>query len=118
MKTETFKGTIESAYGEVLDTAIKFEGTFEAFENVEEIKTANDWPSNDEVVKFVNDKRKASKRQAAMTAALEAAGIKKPTLEDPKIQFRDMVKILVTSGKSETEARAIASAALNYTPEA
>ncbi len=117
MKQETFKGTIESAYGETLATPLKFEGSFDAFESIDEVKTANDFPSNDEILKFVNDKRKASKRQAAMTATLEAAGIAKPTLEDPKVQYTQMVKILVTNGKSEVEAKAIASAALGYTPE-
>lgn len=114
MQTETYKGTIESAYGNVLDVALKFEGQFEAYTSIDELKTANDMPSNDEIVKFVNDKRKANARQKSMQAALDAAGIAKPTLEDPKVQFTQMVKILVTSGKSDAEARAIASAALGY----
>ena len=117
MKTEKFSGTIENAYGNPLPTAIKFDGSFEAYESIEEIKTANDLPSNDEVVNFVNAKRKASKRQASMTAALEAAGIQKPTLEDPKVQYQQMVKILVTAGKSQAEAEQLAQATLGYTPE-
>jgi len=114
MKNETYKGTIESAYGNILATALKFEGQFEAYETIDELKTANDMPSNDEIVKFVNDKRKANARQKSMQAALDAAGIAKPTLENPEVQFKSMVKILVANGKSETEAKAIASAALGY----
>ena len=117
MVKETFKGTIESAYGETLATALNFEGEFDAFETIDEVKTANDFPSNDEILKFVNDKRKASKRQAAMTATLEAAGIAKPTLENPKVQYAQMVKVLIANGKTEAKAKEIASAALGYTPE-
>ncbi len=38
MKTETFKGTVESAYGKVLPSVVSFTGSFEAVESVTEIE--------------------------------------------------------------------------------
>lgn len=112
MKTEKFSGTMESAYGQPLQKPIKFDGAFEAFDSLDEVKTANEYPSNDELVTFVNNKRKANARQKAMNAALTAAGIEKPTLEDPKVQYQQMVKVLLAAGKSEDDARQAANALL------
>ena len=113
MKTETFKGTIESAYGNPLPSALKFEGTYQAFTTYEEAQAENELPSKDEVVAFINNKRKANERQKSMQAALDAAGITKPTLEDPQFQLKSMIKILVSAGRSEAEATQLAEATLN-----
>jgi hypothetical protein len=115
MKVDTIKGTIETAYGSTLKEPVKYEGQVDLYETVEEIKAANDWPSNDEIVSFVNRNRVANQRAKLMKAALDAAGIQKPTLEDPMEQFKQMVKILVTAGKDETTARTIANTTLGTT---
>ena len=112
MKTETFKGTIESAYGQPLDSPLKFDGSFQAYESYDEAKTANDLPNQDEQLAFTNNKRKANARQKSMQAALDAAGINKPTLEDPQFQLKSMIKILVTAGRSEEAARQLAETTL------
>ena len=112
MKSETFKGTIESAYGNPLPSALKFEGSFEAYESYDEASTANDLPSRDEQLAFVNNKRKANARQKSMQSALDAAGITKPTLEDPQFQLKSMIKILVTAGRSEEAATQLAESTL------
>ena len=114
MNTETFKGTIENAYGQALPTAVKYEGKFEAYSSFDELKAANDLPSNDEILAFINTKRKNNARQAAMNAALTAAGIVKPTLEnDSDLQVKTMVKAMVASGKyNEEQATALAKQAL------
>jgi hypothetical protein len=41
MKTETFEGSVSSAYGEKLG-AVKFSGKFEAFETFDELQKANE----------------------------------------------------------------------------
>ena len=108
MKTESFKGTIATAYNQTLSTPIAFEGTFEAFENIGEVREKNEYPSDEDVVNFVNARNKANARQKAMTAALDAAGIVKPTLEnDADLRFKTMVKTLVAGGKSQAEAEAL-----------
>lgn len=96
MTTEKFSGTIENAYGKPLSKPVNFEGEYEAYENIDEIRAANDFPSNDDVVDYVNNKRKASARQKSMQAALEAAGYEKPTLEtDEDLQIATIVKALL-----------------------
>lgn len=112
MKSETFKGTIESAYGNPLATALKFEGSFDAYESYDEAATANDLPSRDEQLAFTNNKRKANARQKSMQAALDTAGISKPTLEDPQVQLKTIIKALVASGRSESEATQLAETTL------
>jgi hypothetical protein len=112
MKSETFKGTIESAYGNPLPEALKFSGAFDAYETYEEVAAANDLPKNSEILDFVNNKRKANARQKSMQEVLTAAGINKPTLEDPQFQLKSMIKILVTAGRSEAEATQLAEATL------
>jgi hypothetical protein len=118
MKKVTFDGTMENAYGKQLPTPIPFNGSYDAFENYEEVKSANELPSNDEVLAFVNNKKKANARQKAMQAALEAAGIEKPTLENDKdLQWKTMYKSLIASGKyTEEKARELTSDMLDYTP--
>lgn len=114
MKSETFKGTIESAYGSPLPSALKFEGSFDAYESYSEAQAANDLPSQDEQLTFTNNKRKANARQKSMQAALDAAGITKPTLEDPQVQLKTIIKALVASGRSEVDATAVAEATLGF----
>jgi len=114
MKTETFGGTIETAHGTKLDIPIKFTGSFEAYENLDEVRSANDFPNDESILDFVNNKRKANARQQSMTASLEAAGIVKPTLEtDENLQLQQMVKVYMARGKSREVAEKLAAAALS-----
>lgn len=113
MKTETFEATAEQAYGKKLDTPVKYSGTFEKYESINEVRNANDMLKDDEVVKVRNAERKSTARQAALTAALDLAGIVKPTIEnDEQLRLVKMYDILIAAKKSDAEARAIASATL------
>jgi hypothetical protein len=74
------------------------------------VNEKNEYPKDSEIVTFVNARRKASARQKAMQAAVDAAGIVKPTLEnDAQLRLKNIAKSLVAGGKSEAEAREIAS---------
>lgn len=114
MKTVEVKGTIESAYGKPVTEygkqPIPYAGTVENYETIEEIKTANDWPSNDEILSIVNQRKTAAGRAKAIKAALDAAGIEKPTLEDKDEAVKATVKILMAQGKDEATARQLAEA--------
>lgn len=113
MKTETFEAVAEQAYQRKLPTPIKYAGSFTAYENIGEVKAANDFPNDDEVVAIRNGQRKAAARAAAWSKALEDNGIAKPTLEtDEQMRLREMYKIFRASGKSHDEARNLASSAL------
>jgi hypothetical protein len=110
-KTTTFKGVIENAYGKPLPTPVKYAGDFQELVKGDEIP-AKEVPDADELLTYANNKRKANARQKSMQSALTAAGIEKPTLENPEEQFKQMVKILVTAGKTEEDARQMANANL------
>ncbi len=112
MKQEKFSGKMENAYGKVLPSALPFSGTFEAFENVDEVRSASEFPDDKEIVAWANAKRKASERQKSMNAALEAAGISKPTLEDPQVQLATIIKALRAAGRSEDDAISLAETTL------
>lgn len=113
MKQETLEGVIESAYGSKLAKPVDYKGVFDAYENHAEIVAANDLPSHDEVVSFRNQQRRAAARQRLMQVALDAAGVQKPTLENsPDLRYKSIYDALIASGKSASEAEAIAKAAL------
>ncbi len=114
MKTETLTGTIESAYGKKLDAPVKYSGTFEAYENVGEVRSASDMPSDDEVVSFRNTQKRNNTRQRLMQEALDKAGIVKPTFENSEeLRYKNIYDALIAAGKSVTEAETIARAALS-----
>ena len=112
MKTETFSGTVESAYGKVLPSPVKFSGSFEAFESFAEVQAAKEEPSNDDIVTIVNAKRKAAARATATTEALQAAGIAKPDPNSPEVMRANTIKTLMKLHNiSEAVATQILSAA-------
>ena len=123
-KTVKFDGAMANAYGTALKDAtykdgfspveqIAFRGTFEEVLNFEDIPKDEKLDEKD-ILKVVNDARKANARQKAMQDALDNAGVVKPTLESsPELQLRNMVKSLVASGKyTEETATQFAKAAL------
>jgi esterase/lipase superfamily enzyme len=108
-----FDGVMENAYGSRLESPIAFNGSYDHVLNFEDIPR-NEQLSEADILKVVNDARKANARQKAMQKALDDAGIVKPTLESsPELQLRNMVKSLVASGKyTEEQATTFAKAAL------
>ena len=116
MKSTTFEGVIENAYGKKLDAPITFSATFDAYENHDEVVAEKDELKPQEVVDFRNAQKKANARQKAMQVALDAAGVVKPTLEnDSQLRLRKMYDIFVANGSSHDEARTNAATALNLT---
>src|SRR5262245_4584274 len=120
MKTETFKGTITSAYGKDLQKdlgrkPIAFSGSFEAFESYAELSASpKEMPTEQEIVDFVNASRKATARTQATTKALDEAGISKPKANDPQVIHANMVKNLVLNGKKEEKAIELVNGLLGY----
>lgn len=127
MKTEKFSGVIENAHGKPLHelqlkegsavlekgAKLKYDAEYDAFENADEVRAKNAWPKDADIVKMVNAQAKANARQKAMTAAQDAAGIIKPTLEnDDQLKLRKMYDIFIAAKNTPAEARAKASAAL------
>jgi 2,4-dienoyl-CoA reductase-like NADH-dependent reductase (Old Yellow Enzyme family) len=107
MKTEKFDGSVSSAYGEKLPKPVKFDGTYEAFESFTELQAANEIPSNDDIVDFVNTRRKNNERQKAMTAALEAQNIFKPDPNDPVVAAQTMIRNLEKMENMKADQKAM-----------
>lgn len=126
MKTKKVSGKAAAAYGKplhVLDnesgtklpigTEIAFAGTYTEYGSAGELRDAGQWPPDDKIVMWYNASARNNARNKAQTAAFEAAGIIKPTIEnDPMLRLRDMMKILMASGQTEDEARDNAAAML------
>lgn len=112
MKTEKFTINIDTAYGKKLETPIRnVPVSYEAFVDMAEVKEKNAFPSDAEVVKYLNAKEKASARAKATTAALEAAGIEKPTLESSaELRWKNIFNALVAGKVDEDTAREQANA--------
>ena len=110
MKKQTQKAETKTAYGQTLPSPITFDFSWDEYENGAELTTANDVLTVDEQVKVRNVERKTKARQAALTAALDAAGVIKPTIEnDEQVRLATMTKVLVAAGRSEDAARAEAA---------
>jgi len=112
MITKQISGDIGTAYGKAVEPALRYEGVVELFETVEEAKAKNAWPSDKEILKSVNAGATQDATSAARKAALDAAGIKAPTAEDPEVAFKVLVKTLIAQGKTQDKAEQLAKAML------
>lgn len=132
MRTDSFKGKMSSWFGQDVKPPIAFSGTYEAFgpsepsstsqfteadwaATVEEIRAANRYPSNEDIAGLVNDKNLAKARAAKMQVVANAAGLEKPTLEDPQIALKGFIKILEAQKIPYEEAVQRAEAAIGVT---
>jgi hypothetical protein len=113
MTTKTISGSIETAYGKTLDTPLAYSGEATQYDSVQEAKDAGVWPSEKEVLKSVNADAVQSATASARKAALDAAGIKPPTAEDPDVAFKILVKTMLAQGKSQDVAEQLAKQMLS-----
>lgn len=110
-KTVTKQAKIETFNSQTLPEPIVFSFTVVELEKGDAIPDS-ERPDEDDLRTYVNTKRTSKARAKAQNDALEAAGIQKPTLEDPDFRLKQMVKILVASGMDETTANVTAKTAL------
>jgi hypothetical protein len=115
MTTKTISGSIETAYGKTLDTPLAYSGEATQYDSVQEAKDkdAGVWPSEKEVLKSVNADAVQSATASARKSALDAAGIKPPTAEDPDVAFKILVKTMLAQGKSQDVAEQLAKQMLS-----
>jgi hypothetical protein len=119
MKQLTATSEAATAYGKKLETPINYGYGWGAFESKEEAIAASAWLSDDDILKVVNIDRQANARQKALQAALDAAGIVRPTEEnDDQLRLRNMFKTLMSSKRyTEERAREVAADTLGLTWE-
>ena len=108
-KNVTKQAEVKTFNGQTLPEAISFSYEYEELQKGDEIP-AKEIPDEDDLRTYVNTKRNSAARAKAQNDALNAAGIQKPTLEDPDFRLKQMVKLLVANGldaaTAETTARA------------
>jgi hypothetical protein len=106
--------TATTAYGKTLETPIPYSFNWTEYADGASLAAAGDGLSIEEQVKVRNVERKSKARQAALTAALDAAGIVKPDIKnDEQLRLKEFVKVLMSSGKyTDEQARALASSTL------
>lgn len=114
MTKKTATSEAKTAYGKTLETPVAYSYDWEIYDTFAELVAAKDELTNDEQVKVRNVEHQSNARQKALTAALDAAGIEKPTLEnDEQLRLKEMFKVLMSSKKyTEDAARAMASSTL------
>jgi hypothetical protein len=90
---------------------VPFSFTWRIYETIEEMQAAGASMTAKQQLKAVNAANKQTARQAALTAALDAAGIVRPTIEnDDQLRLRNMFTVLMSSKRySEEEARELAA---------
>jgi hypothetical protein len=113
MKTITVDAKATEFDGETLPKAVPYSYKYDAFENKAEVLAAGENPSDADLLRFVNNKRKQNERNKALIAAMKAIGIEKKTIENSdKVRFRTIYDVLIAAKKSEAEATQMAAASL------
>jgi hypothetical protein len=106
MKKVTKSSEIGTVLGQTQKTPIKFSYEFEAFESVNEIREAGEWPNEKEVLDYANAKRERSALSSARNTAMEDVASKiRETREYKVSQF---VAAAVAAGMTREAAQAIA----------
>ena len=108
--TKTVEGTIDQAYGKKLETSLNYKVDVTVFDNVDEVRAAGEWPNDKTIVSMVNQRKIAAERQSAIKAALDGAGIKPPTLEDPDEAVKATAKVFLAQKLADTQEAAEAMA--------
>lgn len=88
----------KTAHGKTLENPIPYEYDWTIYETEAEVVAAKDEMTLEEQRKARNAERANNARAKALQAALDKAGIVKPTAEnDPQVGLRDMFKTLQTA---------------------
>lgn len=120
MKTETVSGTVASAFGRPLSTynksltTLKFSGPYEIFETPDEVRKAEKWPTDEDIVKMLNAEQKATARTKYTNEKIKEAGIEKPAADDPVVVHAGMVKQLMLGKKTREQAVQMATLNLGW----
>jgi hypothetical protein len=111
MKEFTKNTSTQRAYNKDLPNKVPFTFTWKIYENEAEMLAAGAQMTPKQQLKAINAAAKQTARQASLTAALDAAGIVRPTIEnDDQLRLKNMFTVLMSSKRySEDEARELAS---------
>ena len=107
MTEQTGNGKVEEYQGEKLNPPIDYTYSYSKYDNLTEARASENWPSDNEILKWVNQ---TQERTAKASAYQKAVADKKKVYETSDAYTRkEMVKLLVLRGKSQEEAEKIAA---------
>ncbi len=97
MIAKTSKATAKTAYG-VKIAPLTYSFGWNEFTTKDEAVSLDKWPSDDDILKRLNEDAKANASSTERNKAFELAGFVKPTAENSDdIRIKDMVKTMLTS---------------------
>lgn len=108
---------LTDAAGNPGPATLNYAGEFPKYGTPEDVRAANAWPDDKKIVKFVNRDAQSKAKSAAMAAAVESAGLVKPTIaNDPQLRLKDAADsyfanlLAKNPAMDKDEARSIARA--------
>jgi len=107
MKSMTDSGEVQEYQGTKLSPAIAYSFSWEEAENVTEAKNGENWPSDSEILKFVNGKAKTSAKAQAYQKA--TADLKKAYENTPEFKRKNLIAAALVAGMSQEQAEALAA---------
>lgn len=110
MKSFSDSGKVEEFQGKKLDKAIEYTFSTELFENIGELKQSEEWPSDSDILKMVNNKRKTAAKASAYQGATEALRNEYNNSDEKK--WKDLVAAVIASGKDKAAAEAFAESVM------
>jgi len=108
VQTKTGSGSVSEFMGQAVSPAIDYSFEFSVYENLTEAKASENWPSDNEILKWVNQTSERSAKASAYQKAI--ADLKKTYENSPAYKLAQAVKTLTALGYSQAEAEAIAQA--------
>lgn len=106
MTKQNGSGKVEEYQGETLNPPIEYVYEFDKFDTLSEAKASESWPSDNEVLKWVNQTQERTAKASAYQKAV--ADKKKEYEKSDAFTRKEMVKLLVLRGKTQAEAEKIA----------
>lgn len=129
-KRETFSGNMENFYNRPLakievkegfapmPASIKFDASYDKLLDIASVREVGEYPSEDDILAFVNNKRKANARQKQMQKEVDDRGGIRPTLlNDDQLKLKQAFDVLMAQttpdgSKKYTEDEAKAKASI------
>jgi len=105
LKTEN--GQVQEYQGEKLNPPIDYSYEFSIYETLGDAQQSEDWPSPQEILKFVNAKAKTAAKASAYQAATKA--LKEAYEATPEFKRATIAKSLVAAGMDPAEAEKVAA---------
>jgi hypothetical protein len=104
MRTETFEGTVEAYQGKTLDKPISFSGSTEVYENLTEARGSEDWPSDSEILKWLNTRKVTAAKAAEYQKATK--NLKAEYEASPEYKRESLIKAILAADSNKTRVQA------------